>query len=128
MRIRDCKAIAAALGIAPTKVTDAVHDAACKLALILEADQVLGCELLAEATRHVRACRLAGSSWRLRDRREAAISDEELALLERLSDGRADRAEIGQRPASGAAGSAETAPPRRDTSRSRPMPTSPSCK
>lgn len=81
MRIRDCKAIAAALGIAPTKVTDAVHDAACKL-----------------------------------------------ALLERLSDGRADRAEIGQRPASGAAGSAETAPPRRDTSRSRPMPTSPSCK
>ncbi len=99
LQIRDCKRIGQILGVAPTKARDALHDALCKVALLLESDLVLGHELLAEATRHVRDCRETGASWRLRDQREAMLSPEAIDLLERMAAGRADRAEIGQRSA-----------------------------
>lgn len=79
--LRNCKQIAESIEVPVTKVTDAAHDAFCKVAALMIDDSKLARELLAAAQVFVASAREANEPWKLHEIRDLRRRRRELELF-----------------------------------------------
>lgn len=79
--LRNCKQIAESIEVPVTKVTDAAHDAFCKVAALMIDDSKLARELLTAAQAFVTHARETGEPWKLHEIRDLRRRRRELELF-----------------------------------------------